>query len=270
MRTGRGLILAGGAVRGAFQAGVVHVLDRSGLRFDAIAAASVGAVNGAALLLGHGARLPDLWLENLSAVRWFEPRRLLRLRSPFLISQSMRLMVERHGGGAAGMARVREHPTELLISTTVWGTRRNVLFSSKDEAAGWTDEERLLQFLASLTIPLLCEEKIVIRGTRYCDGGISQNFPLAALVARGCRDVTVVDPSPGGIASLLMGRRPPAPPGVRVRWVAPGRPLGFRALDFTSLDAVRRALELGREAGERLVEELHLAEEPSISSANAR
>ena len=56
-RSGRGLLLSGGAARGAFQAGVVAALDRAGLRFDAIVGTSVGAVNGAALLHGYGAAL---------------------------------------------------------------------------------------------------------------------------------------------------------------------------------------------------------------------
>lgn len=294
---GRGLILCGGAVRGAFQAGVVAALDRAGARFDAIAGASVGAVNGAALLLGYGARLPEMWLESLSGVRWFEPRRLLGGRSPFLISESMRIMVTRYGGGPTGMARVREHPTELLISATEWDTGRNVLFSSKDEAAGWTDEERVLQFLASLTIPLVCTERIVIRGKRYCDGAFSGNFPLEALVARGCRDVTIVDPSPNaletafarafrpfarglgrmpfpgaalaaGFVQALLGRPPVGRDGVRIRFVTPERPLGIKSLDFTSMDAVRRALDMGVAAGERLASDY--LSEPSISSANVR
>src|SRR5207244_9338684 len=117
----------------------------------------------------------------------------------FLISEAMRIMVERYGD----FSRLHACPTELLVSTTEWNTGRNVLFSSKDSASGWTNEERVLHFLASLTIPVLCTEKIVIRGTRYCDGGLSNNFPVEAVVARGCREVVIVDPSPSAAEATL-------------------------------------------------------------------
>jgi predicted acylesterase/phospholipase RssA len=277
--TGRGLLLAGGAVRGAFQAGVVCALARAGIEFDAVAGVSIGAVNGAALLLGYGPRLCEMWRENLRAVRWFDPGRILRGRSPFLISEAMRIMVARYGD----VGRIRAHPTELLISATDWHTGRNVLFSTRDE--GYSDEERVLQFLASLTIPYLCTEAIVIRGRRYCDGALSSNFPLEALLARGCRDVLIVDPSPGrteaalgrllapvarrlaaiplapariaaGFVRAVVGRPPRALDGGRLRVVVPPGGLTFRSLDFTSLAAIDRALDAGVEAGERVAREM--------------
>jgi NTE family protein len=58
--SGIGLILPGGGVRGAYQAGsvlyVAEYLAREGLRVDAIAGASVGALNGA-ILAGGGSLL---------------------------------------------------------------------------------------------------------------------------------------------------------------------------------------------------------------------
>ena len=44
-----GLMLSGGAARGAFQAGVVSAFARAGLRFHAIVGTSVGAINGGAI-----------------------------------------------------------------------------------------------------------------------------------------------------------------------------------------------------------------------------
>jgi predicted acylesterase/phospholipase RssA len=293
--SGRGLLLAGGAARGAFQAGVVSALDRAGVRFDAIVGTSVGAVNGAALLHGYGPDLPGMWRENLRAVAWFDARRVLRGESPFLISEAMRLMVARY----ADAGRVRRHPCELLVSTTEWESGRNVLFSSHDRDAGWSDEEITLQFLASLTIPFLCTERIVIRGRRYCDGGLSDNYPLEPLVARGCREVVIVDPSPGmaGGAWPLTGalralspiggrldvlplpaarlaagvfraalRPPPARHGAaRIRLVVPPRPLPYGGLDFTRPEAIDGAITLGEEVGARVAVDL-LSEEAAVAA----
>ena len=277
----RGLILAGGAVRGAYQAGIVAALDGAGVHFDVIVGTSVGACNGAAIVHGYGGTLCDIWERSLAEMRWVDPWLMLRGRSPFRISEAMRDVVARYGD----FSRLRASPTELLISTTEWKTGRNVLFSSKDDASAWTDEERVLHFLASLTIPVICTEKIVIRGKRYCDGGLSNNFPVEALVARGCTEVLVIDTSPTGVEAALARIATPlarplsriplaaarlaagyciagfAPPpdrheGVTLRVVAPERPLGFTGLDFRNLDGIRRALDLGRTIGEALAKEM--------------
>jgi NTE family protein len=281
MRTGRALILPGGAVRGAFQAGVVSALDAAGVRFDVIVGTSVGACNGAALLHGYGAELPAIWRENLRDLRWFDRSRLLRARSPFLISEAMRAVVRRYGD----FGRIRAHATELVVTATDWETGLNVLFSSKDEAAGWTDEERVLQFLASLTIPVICSERIYIRGRRYADGGLSGGVPLEAVVARGCTEAIIVDPAPteaeiamsrflrpfgthlaaiphpwarvaGEYLRCGLGAPPTAHPKLRVRVLAPPPSLRLRSLDFTALDTIERALAIGLEAGERLAAEM--------------
>ena len=159
---------------------MVSAFARAELQFEAIVGTSVGAVNGGALLVGRGSELVSLWRENLRQETWFDARLMLRGRSPFCISEAMRVMVDRYGD----VPKILEHPTELLISTTQWATSRNVLFSTHD-GADWTEEERILQFLASLTIPWICTEKIVIRGKRYCDGSLSDNMPFAPLVDRG-------------------------------------------------------------------------------------
>lgn len=67
-----GLVLSGGAVRGAYEAGVIRALAERGVRIDAISGASVGALNGAILAAapspadGAG-RLQDLWSNRVES-----------------------------------------------------------------------------------------------------------------------------------------------------------------------------------------------------------
>ena len=42
-----GLVLSGGGAKGAYQVGVVKALAEAGVRVDAVAGASIGALNGA-------------------------------------------------------------------------------------------------------------------------------------------------------------------------------------------------------------------------------
>lgn len=58
----QGLLLTPGAARAAYQVGAVEVLVReAGLRFDVIAASSVGALNGGFVATGQVDRLVELW-----------------------------------------------------------------------------------------------------------------------------------------------------------------------------------------------------------------
>jgi predicted acylesterase/phospholipase RssA len=275
-----GLLLPGGAVKGAYQAGAIAALAEAGLEFDVVVGTSVGAVNGVAFLLDYGPRLMTMWSEHLRDLCWFDRGRILKGRSPFMISESMRALVERYGD----VSRLTAHPTEMVFSVTDWETRENVLFSSHD-GVDWSDAERVDQFLASLTIPLVCSDKIVLRGRRYCDGGLSNNYPLEALLERGCRRIVVIDPSPsagetGGSSwldriistlewapvrslSLFAGlcraqerRLDGLPEGVRL-WLLDAPADGeVNALDFKDLETVERLLALGLEEGRRFAAEL--------------
>ncbi|HXF00109.1 MAG TPA: patatin-like phospholipase family protein [Solirubrobacterales bacterium] len=58
----QGLLLTPGAARAAYQVGAVEVLVKEGgLRFDVIAASSVGALNGGFVATGQVERLAELW-----------------------------------------------------------------------------------------------------------------------------------------------------------------------------------------------------------------
>ena len=63
-----GLVLSGGGAKGAYQVGVVKALVEMGVQVDAIAGASIGALNGAVLAASpsfeEGARrLAEVWRE---------------------------------------------------------------------------------------------------------------------------------------------------------------------------------------------------------------
>lgn len=270
-----GLLLAGGAARGSFQAGVISAFAKAGLSFHSIVGTSVGAVNGGAFLLGYGEALPDMWRENLREVRWLDRSRIWRGKNPFLISEAMRIMVSKY----ADIGEIRKHPTEMLVSVTEWNTGNNVLFSNHDHEQ-WSDEEIILQFLASLTIPIICSEKIIIRGTRYCDGALSINMPIEALLAKGCTELIIIDPSPNqntfktrflkrlvrplrrvptrstliisGLLNALTAAAPAIPETVPITWIQPSPELLTQSsLNFNALKEIDRAIAAGLEAGER-------------------
>ena len=57
-----GLCLAGGGAKGAFQAGVIYGLYEKGIKFDAIAGTSIGAINGYYIYTENVNKLKEMWI----------------------------------------------------------------------------------------------------------------------------------------------------------------------------------------------------------------
>ena len=58
-----GLVLDGGGARGAYQIGAWKALVEAGVKFNAVAGTSVGALNGALICMGDVGRAEDIWRE---------------------------------------------------------------------------------------------------------------------------------------------------------------------------------------------------------------
>lgn len=133
--TGIGLVLPGGGAKGAYQAGsalyVAEWLNKTGLSLDAIAGASVGALNGAVLagspsFLEGAHRLNDLW----RAVGRLPPAELALFRKlpgmdlgvfiSLIAAAGASSPFERLLGQLADVTRgiVRTHPHGWLIDAT--------------------------------------------------------------------------------------------------------------------------------------------------------
>lgn len=57
-----GLCLAGGGAKGAFQAGAIYGLYEKGIKFDAIAGTSIGAINGYYIYTENVNKLKEMWI----------------------------------------------------------------------------------------------------------------------------------------------------------------------------------------------------------------
>lgn len=101
-----GLVLSGGGAKGAYQVGVVKALAELGARVDAVAGASIGALNGAILasspsLEEGGNRLEEVWrtLAETSPLEFKAPNYL-----NLLVSAGLRLNLISQIGGVARAA----------------------------------------------------------------------------------------------------------------------------------------------------------------------
>ncbi|MCH8160703.1 MAG: patatin-like phospholipase family protein [Chloroflexi bacterium] len=258
--TGQALVLSGGGVLGAFQAGFLRALFRTSFRPSLIVGTSAGALNGAFLALHpdeQGAEeLVGIWRElRQQRLFLFNPLRIayqvaskqLCLSNGEILSE----LAERHI--LVDDFSATEVP--LYITATNLSQGRKVTFHEGPISRA---------VLASTALPgIFCP--VEIDGDIYVDGGVLANLDLETAIELGATDILAVD-----LSNCIDGRRPDSIVGVwmqtlnvihrerveremerldgraRITLVQPGIESG---LSLSSLAAVDRLLEEGERFG---------------------
>ncbi len=226
-----GLVLSGGGMRGAYEAGVVEGIlaalgDRRASPFRVFAGTSVGAINAA--YLAASTHLPDLGVGRLREV-WSQLaiERHLRLDPLGFLSVQAGFRRAAHGtqGTTSGRSLLDPRALEALIGAHIdWqALRENVAagrtlslsVAALDVASGRTTvftelapamdyrpsrdprRESVLapidhnHVLASAAIPVLFPARR-IGDTYYCDGGLRFNTPISPAIRAGADRLVVV------------------------------------------------------------------------------
>ena len=239
------LVLSGGGVYGAYQAGAWRALEDV-FSPDAVVGASIGALNG--WMIAGGAPAKEL------CAKWLDLERLSRFRlhlpdhpfDGFLESSGVIAEIEHiHAGW-----RPR---CEIGIATVEWPGFRRRLW--RDEAAG------ARHLAASCALPLVLPAQ-KLEGRYSFDGGLLGALPLWGALEMGATDILAINVWTHlpwwwreGFRLLLGGRlRRPAPPaGVRLGVLTPSRRLGpLRSAFRWKAANVREWIELGERDALRL------------------
>jgi NTE family protein len=236
------IVLAGGVVKGAFEAGALKVLAEYGVPVSHVVAASSGALNGivyaAAIRAGRqdeaANRLASLWLEHgdwCHMLDW-SAKDIVRGTAVSTTDRLVELMRREVEALASSPPR---HPVALTLVTTAFnGETRPVdceattTFERKQtfcESAFDTRQGRhhIYEFAAaSAAFPGLFAPVEIEHVGPCLDGGFVNNSPIGAAIDQGAERVILIAPSPaevphrqlaGGIgfvsqlADILVGER---------------------------------------------------------------
>jgi predicted patatin/cPLA2 family phospholipase len=260
------LIVEGGAMRGAWAAGVLAFLhDRGWRQFDRVYAASSGACSAAYFVAGMWEPGLNIW-RNLAAnaVRKTNVlRRKPMIDLAYLVDHVFRQHVP------LSIEALRQAPTIFHIVLTDCDSGAPVYFHACDE--------RIFAALrATAAMPLATRGFDYVDGRPYADGGVSDPIPLRRAIDDGATDITVVlthhpdfrmKPAPrwlGKVAyptfpavarawtagqnlkyndALALMRQPPA--GINIRVFRPFRPLPVGSFTINPR-RIAAALALGR------------------------
>jgi predicted patatin/cPLA2 family phospholipase len=260
------LIVEGGAMRGAWAAGVLAFLYERGLnRYDMVYAASSGACSAAFFVAGMVEPGLTIWREH--ACRIVRKTNILR-RKPIIDLAYLvdHLFRER---ALLSVEAIQNAPTRFCIVLTDCHTGEPVYFHARDE--------RIFEALrASSSMAFATRGFDYVDGHPYADGGVADPIPIQRVLQEGATDITVVlthrlsfrlkatprfvgrlaYPQFPAVASAWTGRqhvrynaameliRQP-PEGVRVQVFSPLKPMPVRALTAAK-KRIQAALSLGR------------------------
>ena len=263
------LIVEGGAMRGAWAAGVLSSLHERGYsRFDLVYAASSGACSAAYFVAGMLETGLSIWREHVSGRKLVRKTNFLRHKPlidlAYLVDHVFKEKVP------LSIEALQTTPTNFYIVLTDCETGDPVYFHARDE--------HIFDALkATASLPFATAGYAHVQGKPYADGGLADPLPIRKAIEDGATDITVVQthgagfrlkPMPRFITKMAFPQFPAvaeafalkqhlrynsaldlmsAPPeGVRVKVFRPLKPLKLSRLTQARCK-ILEALQIGRQ-----------------------
>ena len=253
--------LEGGGAKGAYEIGVWQTLEEAGVKYNAVSGTSVGALNGALMVMRDLPRAVSCWSNiSLSKVIDLAPgeeddfKRLMDGDMELedlqqLIPQALEVIRNRGLDVSPLRAWVREvvdtkkikaSDVAFFISTVSLTDRKGMEIHVNE----LPEDEICDMLLASAYHPSFRLEKL--GGKLYADGGFVDNLPLHALVENGYKDIIAVR-----LPGMGIERRFKIPEDVNITTIYPCSNLGH-VLDFDA-ELSRRNMAIGRLDAKRVL-----------------
>ncbi len=201
------IALEGGGAKGGYEIGAWIALKECGIKFNAVSGTSVGALNGALMVMGDIERAVKVWKDirltqviQLSSEEEKDLKKVLNGDVEFsdideLLPQALGLIKNR-GLDVAPLRQwikemvdekaIKESPVELYVTTVSLSELKPLEIKINDLPA----EEICDMLLASAYHPTFRLEKL--GGKLYADGGLMDTLPLHALVSKGYKDIIAI------------------------------------------------------------------------------
>lgn len=275
------LVLAGGSVKGAFQAGVIKALFEKGYRPDAIYGVSAGSLNAAYLVNRFGQQantgMPISYPQAAQDLWDFWEQRITRpecLSKPFNIFQLGWTALTKKFKGLVDTSPLRDLLSDVLQDRNLQASPVGLKVGAvniMDGAMHYVDPsfDNFQDYLmASSAVPILMPV-VKIQGEKrksYLDGGLRDVAPLQKAIQDGATEVMVIachtemieggDFDSGDLLALvdrvmdiavneiLNADLRESSPGVQLKIIRPLQPLSIDIQRFTKMD-IRRMLETG-------------------------
>jgi NTE family protein len=197
-----GIVLEGGGAKGAYQIGAWKALKEAGVKINAVAGTSVGALNGALICMDDLERAEQLWNEiSYSKVMDVDDSRMTAIFDKKInLREALKDMIGVLGDGGADITplkeliadnveekKIRESGIDFYILTFSLTEMKELDIDIKNVEEGLIPD---LLLASAYIFPFFKNEKL--HGKNYIDGGIFNNVPLGSLVDRGQKDIIMI------------------------------------------------------------------------------
>ena len=205
-----GLVLSGGATKGAYEVGVWKAIRELGIPLQGIAGTSIGALNAAMFLCLEQEQIEDIYRNiNITDVlpvsddidpekNIFDPANLFAIAKEYVIQRGLtndplRKMLVKN----LDVDKIYDSPLDLGIVTYNVKTREPHQLFKED-----IEKDKLIDYLlASANFPIYKAQ--TVDGKQFMDGGLSDNMPFNILIERGYTHLIVVDINGVGMTRKL-------------------------------------------------------------------
>lgn len=235
------IALEGGGAKGAYQVGAWRALEEAGIRYNAVAGTSVGALNGAMMAMRDLPNAEKLWKDiRFSKVMNVDDETMRRIMNRDFenfgqVKTALRTIVDivRAGGVDVEPLRrllaewvdeekLRATGVEFFLPTYSLTDREALEVVARDLPEG----ELAGMLLASAYFLAFKQEQI--GGKYYTDGGVVDSIPISPLVKRGYKDIIVIRLNSLGIQKWVK-----LPEDATLTTIAPIQDLG-NMMNFSS------------------------------------
>lgn len=178
------LILEGGGFRGLYTSGVLDKMMEERIDIPYVVGVSMGACNGSAYISEQIGRNKKVNIEYIHDPKYMSFKRLLFKKELFGMDYIFDY-IPNNLDVFNFEAYDRSHKNFKMVVT-------NMLTGKAEYLTAKNDNKKLMAILqASASLPLISRE-VMIEGTPYLDGGITDPIPFEHALMEGCEKVIVV------------------------------------------------------------------------------
>ena len=181
-----GLVVEGGGMKCAYNAGILDVFLDHQITFDYCIGVSGGAGNVASFVAGQRGRNIRFFTEHIHSPQYFGVKSLLKTGNLFGLQYIYGDLTNSTGNDPLDFLAIMKNPAEYEVVATNAVTGKAEYFGKED-----MKQDDYRPIMASSSIPAACRP-VEINGVPYYDGGISDAIPVRRALEKGCDRIVVI------------------------------------------------------------------------------
>lgn len=196
-----GLVVEGGGMKCAYNAGILDRFLDEDIHFDYCIGVSAGSANVGSYLAGQRGRNLRFYTTHITLPEYMGVRNFLRTGQFFGLQFIYATLTNSTGADPIDYPAIMANPSEYELVATDAETGEATYLNKYD-----LKQDDYTAIMASCALPALCRP-VSYNGHLYYDGGVADSIPVERAFAQGCDRVVVVLSNPRSYVKQKEGFR---------------------------------------------------------------